>query len=53
MPGQHLAGDLCIARLVRASEAECAQPKKEKEIADGRDKRDLGGQQFGAKVGHR
>ncbi len=33
MAGQHLAGNLGIARLIRAEQAKCAQSKKEKEKA--------------------
>ena len=46
MPGQHFTGDLGVARLVRAGEAECAQSKKEKEVAHAPDKRELREQQF-------
>jgi hypothetical protein len=46
MPGQHLAGNLRVARLVRAGQPECAKSKKEKEVAHAQNKRELHSQQF-------
>ena len=46
MAGQHLMGNLGIARFVRAEKTKCAQSKKEKEKAHAENQHELYSEQF-------
>jgi hypothetical protein len=40
---QHLAGDLCVARLVGANQSDDLETGKEQESAEGNERQDVGG----------